>query len=186
MYLTVPESEEDASRLVRMKQEVATYLPESRWGVRIIPGVVPDLWPEGRYDRVFKYGLMLPLKRNESNGSSECRWTYKDQGGLYDHFYDAASGANTLEACKERCCYDPKCKAVRFSPSAVDGPELQCLLYPRGLVAWSLERPLYEDYRVHLLDEDSESSEDGEVPWWDLRNLNMARVTSAGKHPTDE
>jgi len=194
MYLTVPESEEDTRRLTRMKREVATYLPQNRWGVRIIPGVVPDLWPEGRYDRVFKYGQMLPLKRfsNSSGapgGSSGCSWTYKDQGGLYNHFYDAAPGANTLDACKEHCCHDPKCKAIRFSPSAVDGQDLQCLLYPRGLVAWSLERPLYEDYRVYLLDEGSEGpegSEDDELPWWDLRNLNMARVTSEGTHPKDQ
>jgi len=72
-------------------------------------------------------------------------WTSKGEGGLYDHYFDAAPGANTLDTCKDHCCHDPECKAIRFSPSAVDGPELQCLLYQRGLVAWSLERPLYED-----------------------------------------
>lgn len=120
-------------------------------------------------------------------------WTSKGEGGLYDHYFDAAPGANTLDTCKDHCCHDPECKAIRFSPSAVDGPELQCLLYPRGLEAWSMERPLYEDYRVHLLDEGShlldegsEGSEDDEMPWWDLRNLNMARITSSGAHPGDE
>jgi len=134
-------------------------------------------------------------------------WTSKGEGGLYDHYFDAAPGANTLDTCKDHCCHDPECKAIRFSPSAVDGPELQCLLYQRGLVAWSLERPLYEDYRVHLLDdadsavlaegasssssspEEDEGEDDDEeevgMPWWDIRNLNMARVTSTGRHPDD-
>jgi hypothetical protein len=212
MYLTVPESDTDAERMQQMKEEVVRYLPENRWGVRIIPGVVPELWPEGRYDRVFKYGHMLPNKLVPHKHSPEdaaptgasrrenCTWTFKDEGGLYDHFYAAPTGADTEDACKEHCCHDPECKAIRFSPSAVDGPTLQCLLYPRGLEAWSLERPLYEDYRVHLLDyadyadlpaeeEDvgveEEVEEDGETPWWDTRNLNMARVTSTGRHPVD-
>jgi len=223
MYLTVPESETDVKRMGRMKEEVIRYLPENRRGLRVIPGVVPELWPEGRYDRVFKYGQMLPKKRfphredpprpsktggGETSGRTDCTWTCKDEGGLYDHFLDAAPGANTLDTCREHCCHDPECKAIRFSPSAVDGPELQCLLYPRGLVAWSLKRPLYEDYRVHLLDhaddavlaeetssssspeedeedEGEEEEEEVDMPWWDIRNLNMARVTSTGRHPDD-
>ncbi|CAK0806431.1 unnamed protein product [Prorocentrum cordatum] len=244
MYLTVPESQTDIRRLAQMKEEVIRYLPENRWGVRIIPGVVPELWPEGRYDRVFKYGQMLPKRRfprkerplvlggAEAGMRANCTWVYKDEGGLYDHFYDAAPGARTLEACKEHCCHEARCNAIpgpreraptracssslfwgpgplRFSPSAADGPELQCLLYPRGVAAWSLERPLYEDYRVHLLDhadlapeeegrgtstdpregeEDEGEEQDGEeaeMPWWEVRNLNMARVTSEGRHPQD-
>ncbi|CAK0858737.1 unnamed protein product [Prorocentrum cordatum] len=82
---------------------------------------------------------------------SECTWTEKADGGLYhQYFYDVARHARTLEACREFCCRAAECKAIRFSPTAVDGPDLQCLLYPRGAEAWSLEQPLYKDYRVHL------------------------------------
>jgi len=176
----VPESKMDAERLARMKRETIQFLPQQHWGVRVIPGVVPDLWPEGRYDRVRKYGELLPKKEPKS---AKCAWTFKDEGGLYNHFYDSVPGANTLDACKEHCCKDKKCNAIRFSPSAVDGPDLQCLLYPRGEIAWSLERPLYEDYRVHLL---SGHENDDSRPWWELRNIDMARVTDSGEHPRDE
>lgn len=210
MYLSVPESKTDEKRIERMKSEVIRYLPEKRWGVRIIPGVVPELWPKGRYDRVEKYCRMLPVKAPKRKPrraparkfKDECDWTYKDDGGLYNHFYEAANGSRTLEACREECCRDERCNAIRYSPGAEDGPDLQCLFYPRGEVAWSLDLALHKDYRVHLLDrgcgeggcdapaaEPAPAEDDAEGSgklWWQLRNLDMARITDAGEHPKDE
>lgn len=203
MYLTVPESKEDKKRLARMKQEVVKYLPRWHWGIRVIPGVVPELWPMGRYDRVEKYAKMLPEKEKKAEAApprrqqAQCSWTFKDDGGLYNHFIEAVPLANSLDACKEACCKDERCNAIRFSPGAEDGPDLQCLLYPRGEEAWSLERPLYKDYRVHLLErhcgdggceeegDDAPAVQDEDEPWWDRHNIDMARVTPAGEHPKD-
>jgi hypothetical protein len=216
MYLMAPESEEDTKRMIRMKQEVVRYLPPQHRGVRVVPAVMPDLWPQGRYDRVEHFGKMLPRVKTRKlsvprpEARPECTWTEKAHGGLYNHFYAAAESANTLEACREFCCRASECKAIRFSPTAVDGPELQCLLYPRGAEAWSLDRPLYKDYQVHLMDDEAGGQQDEEAsgqqdeeatgqqdeeasgqeglvdsPWWETRNLVAARVGPNGEHPND-
>lgn len=176
MYLVAPESEEDAKRMARMKQEAVKYLPSQHRGLRVVPAVMPDLWPRGRYDRVEYFGKMLPkkeehlehleyldakaktLRETRPKAHSQCTWTEKAEGGLYNHYYDAVKSANTLEACRGFCCRASECEAIRFSPTAVDGLDLQCLLYPRGAEAWSLDRPLYKDYRVHLMDKERQKA----------------------------
>ena len=56
---------------------------------------------------------------------------------------------DTLDACKDACSADSSCTAIKFSASAAEGADLQCILYD-GTVAYDDTLAVYKDYYVHI------------------------------------